>query len=118
MAVKDDTELNTYLKQYMELTVKLINEVEGYNFENLDLLLQNREEVIERIKAIRYTEEEFKIACKAYNLVLLEKKLNDLIHKSKIELKNEIDKFSESKSANKGYNKKFSVDSLYFNKKI
>jgi len=111
-------DLKDNLKQYKDITLELISNVEKDNFEILDMLLSNRQNVIDEIEKLNYTKEEFLNLCKELNILVLQQKLTKLMNMKKANLRNDIDALTNSQNANKSYNKKFAVDSVFFNKKI
>lgn len=106
------------LENFKIITLKLIEELEKDNFDELDSLLNLRQLEIDKMDNINYTKEEFKKLCMEYKILALQERLTKLMNQKRMEVRNEIDKLSEAKSANKSYNKRFSIDSIYFNKKI
>lgn len=110
--------LKDNLKQYKDITLELISNVEKDNFEILDMLLSNRQNVIDEIEKLNYAKEEFFNLCKELDILVLQQKLTKLMNMKKANLRNDIDALTSSQNANKSYNKKFAVDSVFFNKKI
>lgn len=119
MIIMDDIEiLKSNLEKYKELTLKLIASMETEDFGELDYLLEERQGIINAIEELNYDSKIFKQISLKLDLMLLQKKLTELVKMKKNEVKNEIERLGELKVANKSYKKKFVVDSLYFNKKI
>lgn len=110
--------LKCQLEDFKEVTLKLIEKVENDEFEKLDELLEKRQEIIVRIDKLQYSQEEFRNIAESIDILPLQKKLLDLMNIKKIKLRNEMDKISEIKNANKSYQSKSSLDSVYFSKKI
>jgi hypothetical protein len=111
-------QLSVQLIKYRDITLELISSVENENYDFLDDLLNHRETVILDINTLKYTEEEFKAACQELKILFLQDNLNKLINYKKDKVRHELDSLSSNKSAQKSYNKNFSVDSIFFNKKI
>lgn len=111
-------DLRYYLTQYKDCTLKLINCIEKDDIDNLQKYFDERQDLIDSMENIKYTKEEFKSLCSELDILILQKKLTDLMMEKKGNLKDEIDKFQEVKSADKNYKKKYHVDSIFFNKKI
>lgn len=114
--------MNLQLKQSLEefkvITIKLIEMIEKGDFEALEDLLLNRQQKIDEMDKMTYTKEEFTMLCSEVQILRLQEKLTNLMNEKRFEVRNEINKLTDMKSANKSYNKRFNVDSIYFNKKI
>lgn len=113
-----ENRLNDELGNYEMVTLNLIEALEEGNYDLLDDLLEEREMIINNINDISYTKDEFVSLCTKFKMVLLQEKLTTLINEKRKEIKRAIDKLNEHKSANRSYNNKLSVDSLYINKKL
>lgn len=110
--------LEESLIEFKNVTLNLINALESDDFDEIESLIEKRQNIISALENTNYTEEEFRHIASSINLLTLQKKVLDLMNAKKVELRNEMDKLSEVKIANKSYNSKFAVDSVYFNKKI
>ncbi|NMM61277.1 flagellar protein FliT [Clostridium sp. P21] len=113
-----NTELEGLLNQYREYTLKLINVVEEELYDDVEGLLTKREHIIDQINSNQHTKDEFSKVAKDLQILILQKKLTDLMNQKKSKIKNKLKSMAKNKSARKSYNKKFSVDSLFFNKKM
>lgn len=102
---------------FNETTLKLIDALKIEAYDDLEELFEERQKVIDALDRIKYNQQEFIIICEEYNISKHQDDLTNLINEKRAILKFEIDKFSELKNANKRYNSKFTVDSIYFNKK-
>ncbi|WP_186429879.1 flagellar protein FliT [Clostridium sp. BSD9I1] len=109
--------LSEELIKYKNLTLELITSVEKEEYDNLDNLLTNRQNVIAQINELTYSKDEFLYLCKDLDILVLNQKLIKISNQKKSEIRKHIDELRVSKNANKGYNKKFAVDSVFFNKK-
>lgn len=110
--------LYEYLTCYNNITIKLIELVENEQYDILDQLINDRQKLIENMKKINYTKEEFKHICGKFKMLIIEQKLNSLMNQQKAKLRSELNKISISKNANKTYKRGYAVDSIFFNKKI
>lgn len=110
--------LKIKLKEYRDITVELISNVEKDNFHLLDELLSHRQNIIDEIDRISYSKDEFLNLCKELDILVLQQKLVKLMNEKKANLRNDIDTLANSQNANKSYNKRFTADSVFFNKKI
>lgn len=110
--------LKEELTKYKDLTLELINSVEKEDYDSLDSLLADRQNVIDTIDELTYSKEEFLYLCKNLDILVLNQKLIKISNQKKSEIRKHIDELRVSKNANKSYNKRFAVDSVFFNKKI
>lgn len=111
-------ELKSKLMKYRDITLQIISSLEKKEYDNIDKLIEKRQEVINDIEKSNYTNKEFKQICNVFKLPLLEQKLGKLMNEKRSHLKRQIDKISVSRNMNKSYNKKNAVDSIYFNRKM
>jgi hypothetical protein len=115
---KDLPRLRELLQSFKDITLSLINDIESGKVDELEALLNKRENYIEEMNKLSYEKEEFKKLCLELDILLLQQKMTILINKKRSEIKNELDILHQTKNANSNYKKGFKVDSLYFNKKI
>lgn len=110
--------LREYFEKYRDLTFELMNEVRGNSPNNqLEILINKREEVLELIKAHNFDEEEIRTIGNSLNLLELEEELKNVIRKEEIKTKKEIESLKRAKQANNQYN---SIEnrSRVFNKSV
>jgi hypothetical protein len=112
-----EDQLREELGNFKEITMELIDSLNNEAYDELDVLFNKRQESINAMENLEYSKQEFAIICEESNITKLQQELTVLLEEKKSVLKSKIDKFSEQKNANKSYNNKFSVDSIYFNKK-
>lgn len=110
--------LKRLLVTYRDLTAELIELLELNNFDKLEYTFNFRQNIISEIDTINFSASDFKQICDGISLLPLQKKLTLLMNEKKSIVKNQINNLEGSKTANKNYSKGFSIDSLYFNKKI
>ncbi|MDW8799697.1 flagellar protein FliT [Clostridium sp. A1-XYC3] len=110
--------LREKLIQYKNITIQLITSAENEDYDSLDKLLANRQNIMDEIDNITYSKEEFLRLCRELDILVLNQKLIKVTKEKKATILKNIDELKTSKSANKSYNKRFSVDSVFFNKKI
>lgn len=113
-----DIQLKEELINYKDATIMLIKALEEHKFDSLEVLLEKRQGFINNINSRSYTKGEFIELSSELELSKLEDRLIKLMNEKLEETKKSINEFSKSKSARKSYNNKFSVDPLYYNKKI
>lgn len=110
--------LNNLLNEFSEITDKVIENLENEEYDQVNLSLENREKIINEIKNIDYTIEEFKSISLSLNLEEKEKKLNSALEEKINEKKEVLGRISKAKHVSKEYRKVYSVDSIFINKKI
>ena len=106
------------LENYRRITINLLETLEEEKYNDLDVLLTNRQDVINIINDISYTKDEFKKICTEFEIVILQDKLTQEMDKRREEVKIAIKNLSKYKNANKSYNNKFKVDALFINKEF
>ena len=110
--------LKDELENYRGITINLLETLEEEKYNDLDILLSKRQDVINIINDISYTKDEFKKICTEFEIVILQDKLTQEMDKRREEVKNSIERLTKYKSANKSYNNKFSIDAIYINKEF
>jgi hypothetical protein len=111
-------ELEKCLVEFKDLTIKLIECVEKQEYDNLEMHFHQRDTLILQMGKLEYSKENFKELSDLLQLMPLQQELTLIINKSRADIRQEIDKLSVFKSANKSYNTKYKADPLFFNKKI
>lgn len=115
---EDFDKLSLLLVTYRDLTAQLVEFLELDSFEKLEDAFNARQDIISEIETISFIASDFKGICENISLLPLQKKLTLLMNEKKSIIKSQINNLEGSKTANKNYSKGFSIDSLYFNKKI
>jgi hypothetical protein len=111
-------ELRQNLTDFKVLTISLIDSLEKEYYDNLEVMFNGRQAIIDKMDKLQYCKESFKTISSELQLMPLQHKLTLIINKSRVEVRQELDKLSVSKIASKGYNTKYKADPLFFNKKI
>lgn len=111
-------ELKDGLKEYKNITLDIINSLEKEDYDALEQLISSRQNIINTIDKLSYSKEEFIRICKELDILMLQQKLIKLMNEKKATLRNNMNNLATSQNANKSYNKRYSVDSIFFNKKI
>jgi hypothetical protein len=104
--------------EFKNVTNELISSLETQNYDVLDLLLDKRQTIIEKLKKVEYANNEFKDIYDQLQIDEQQSKLNKLFLMKISIVKDELKKIRLSKNANKSYNHKEYTDSIYFNKKL
>lgn len=84
--------LDSFLKEYQDLTLQLIKLAENKEVESLKDLFDKRQSCIDKIENVDFTVNEFKALADELDIKLYEKKLNEALNNLKIFLKYEMDK--------------------------
>jgi hypothetical protein len=110
--------LKEKLLSFQHLTVSIIKALEEENYDTLESILNGRQNIINEIEGLTYTQEQFFMISSEFKLTDLENMLNKLLNEKKQNVRAQIDKIKVIKNANNNYQKGFKPDSLFFNKKI
>jgi hypothetical protein len=110
--------LKEEFKNYKDITLKLVKVLEEEKYDELNDLLSERQELIDKVNSINYKRADIASVFSELKLLEAEDKLKDLMKKKMDGVKDNIDNLAKTKRAGKSYNSKFSVDPIYFNKKI
>lgn len=110
--------LKEYLSIYKNLTLNIIKCLEHNKFDSLDILITQRQDVIDNINNLNYSKQEFSKFCDEFKLSQLEKSAETLIKEKKEYVKNEIINTSKGIKANNNYNKGFYNNAGIFSKKV
>lgn len=97
-------QLEKELKNYKELTVKLIDSIG--NIEELEDLINERQNLINKIELIQYDSDQFKKIASELNLANLEEELVNKIKKEKVNIRSRLENVRKLKQARSIYNKK------------
>lgn len=96
--------LKEYLLRYKEITLEAIECLKKDEIEEVETLIHNRENLIEDMKKIQYSKEQFKNICSEYNLVEHEKELFNTMNEKKVEVKRKIDESIKGRNVKNQYN--------------
>lgn len=118
MKLESVENLKNCLREFKDITVEIIRILEKDEFEELNSLFDSRESIINKMDDYSFTKETFKQLCSEFDILPLQRKLIQTMNIKRSDIKNEISRIENIKSARVSYNKKSSLDSLYVNKKI
>lgn len=110
--------LKEYLFKYKELTLDMVESLNKNNIDSLSEMIDKREDIIKYISQIHYTHDEFVSLCNEFQLMDLEKRLNELIKRKKERTSYIINKLSAGRNVNIIYNKNVYENSGMFSKKV
>jgi hypothetical protein len=112
------SDIKEYMVQYKETSIKLIEALNNEEYDKLNILLDDRQKLIELLKNYNYTSKEFKDICEELDILYIQRELEEKMKNRMNDAKEELKKIHANKSINKNYNKVQYVDSIFFNKKI
>lgn len=94
--------LYEYLKEYKALTLDLLQETgrEG----NLDGLIKERQEILNKINEVNFDKDEIKRLGNSLDLLKLEEELQETIEKERVNVKKKIEITKKRSQANHSYN--------------
>ena len=110
-------ELYDKLDRYKGLTIKLIDCMQKDSLDNLEELINERQDIIEAINNLKYNQEEFISYCENIELLSYENSLSKAFIERHSEIKNELKKISNSRTVKRNYEHNSYVDSIYLNRK-
>ncbi|MBI6872724.1 flagellar protein FliT [Clostridium aciditolerans] len=114
----ENVELKSQLEVYNSDTLKLIESLEKKDYDNLESLLNKRQQTIDNISKLDYTKQEFSEVAEELKILEHQKRLSDLMIRKRDDVKEELNKISSAKNASNMYNKKIYSNSRIFNKTI
>ena len=112
-----ETELIKALEEYKKYTIELITCLEKEDYDSLEDFLNKRQQILDELSNLSYTKEEFSKVSEELELLVYQKKLNDLMVEKRDKVKQEINRLAQSKNANNMYNKS-GYGAKVFSKKI
>jgi hypothetical protein len=115
------SELKSLLLEYKNINDKLINilsqPLKDSNYENIQPLLNEKEQIINSINILKYTNEEFSTISKELNIPSSEELLNKLFIEKKELIKEKLIALKQSKAANNEYHSNFYRNIYFINDK-
>jgi hypothetical protein len=106
------------LTKYREITLELISVLGSEDYDSLDSLLDNRQNLIDEISKTDYEKEAMNKIYEELQIELLQDKLNVAMNEKKEQVKANIETLSTNKIAKNGYTAGFKAESFFINKKI
>lgn len=115
------SELKSLLLEYKNINDKLIDilsqDLEDSNYDELEPLLSEKQQIINSINVLSYTTEEFSTISKELNIPSSEELLNKLFIGKKELLKEKLIAIKQSKAANNEYHSSFYRNIYFINDK-
>lgn len=106
------------LEKYNKLNIDCIEAVEKDDVEKLNILLKEKDSIIDKIDKLNYTADEFKRYAQEIDLVNVENQLERVIREKQKYVKEKIKSTAVSKSAVGAYNNIDFTNSGMLNRKI
>lgn len=113
-----DKDIKEKSSLYMSLTNEMKNSLLKDDFLILEELFNKRQGLIDYYIGNDFLAKEFAKAIKESDIVTLEEEVGTLIEDKKSKIKASMEELLISKNANQKYKSQFSVDPIFFNKKI
>lgn len=107
--------MRTLLKEYKEISLKLLYELKKDNLNEVFKLSEERQQILYKLSGM--TIDKTIDLEKDFNIYSLDKEIEEEIKKQRSDIKVEMDKTKRQKIANSVYGKKFE-DIYFLNKKI
>jgi len=109
--------LKSYLEYFKKCTVEMIEDLENDDLDNFEVVLNNRQQIIDKINDLNFNQNEFKEICEQLDIITLNNKLNKRAKDEKDKLKQKILGLKKSQSANSIYNSNVNQSNV-FSKKV
>lgn len=107
--------MRTLLKEYKEISIKLLSELKKDNLNEVFKLSEERQQILYKLSAM--TIDKTIDLEKEFNIYSLEHEIQEEIKRQKLNVKEEIEKTKRQKMANSVYGKQFE-DIYFLNKQI
>ena len=107
--------MRTLLKEYKEISLKLLYELKKDNLNEVFKLSEERQQILYKLSGM--TIDKTIDLEKEFNIFSLDNEIQEEIKKQRIDIKEEIDKTKRQKKANSVYGRQFE-DIYFLNKKI
>ena len=107
--------MRTLLKEYKQISLKLLYELKKNNLNNVFKLSEERQQILYKLSSM--TIDKTIDLEKNFNIYSLDKEIEEEIKKQRSDIKVEMDKTKRQKIANSVYGKKFE-DIYFLNKQI
>lgn len=110
--------IKKHLEKFKDITLQLICRVKEDDFDSVDVLMEERQKIIDNIDSVEFSQDKFVNIAKELNIIEYDKELEKIIIEKKAKIKEEMGKIITNRNANTSYNKKFYSNSTIFSKKI
>lgn len=106
------------LSEYKKISIAICASLQNELYENLKYMFDARGQVIDYMKTLEYTKEEFREIYNGLGIGAADEQLKELMEQKRQLLKSGIGDISKGLSVKKSYAYKSYADSYYFNKKL
>jgi predicted RNase H-like nuclease (RuvC/YqgF family) len=108
------------VSEYREKTADMLKAIEEENYDRLNNLIQERQEILDIFKKTPegYSVNEITKEFQDNDFFSLDKEVIELAKKHFIDVKEKLESINSNMGINKAYKKGFSGNSIFFNKKI
>jgi hypothetical protein len=113
-----DNNIRELLIEFKSITEDIIKDIDNEVHENIDKLFIKRQEIIDKIDSIQFIKEEFGGICNDLKILSVNRCLEELFEKKKIDIKDEMNKLNSQRMANKSYTQSSNVRRSFFSTKI
>ncbi|MCY6370398.1 hypothetical protein [Clostridium ganghwense] len=96
--------LRECLTKYKQITLQAMECLKRDEIEDVESLIQSRDYIIEDMKKIQYSQEDFKNICNEYGIMEKEKELFSMMNAKKIEVKRKMDESIKARNVKNQYN--------------
>lgn len=103
------------LKEYKRISDKILYEIMKDDLESAENSMKTRQDILNKLSNISI-DKNIDIE-KEFGILTLDKKIKELLQKSKVDIKNQIDEIKRQKAAQNIYGKQFE-DIYFLNKQI
>lgn len=110
--------LRNYLEQYRECSLSIIEVLEKEDYEELNIKLDKRQEILDTINELRFKKQEIAEIVEELKIVEISEKIAKLIEYKKNQIKTVIEGSVAKKNASNQYNKNNNSDLRIFSKKV
>lgn len=107
--------MRTLLKEYKEISIKLLSELKKDNLNEVFKLSEERQQILYKLSGM--TKDKTIDLEKEFNIYSLDDEIQEEIKRQKLNVKEEIEKTKRQKMANSVYGKQFE-DIYFLNKQI
>lgn len=112
-----DKKLKSYLEYFKECTIEMIEDLERDDLDNFEVALNNRQQIIEKINDVNFSQSEFKEICEQLDIITLNNELNKRTKEEKDKLQQKMLRLKKSQSANTVYHSNINKSNI-FSKKV
>jgi hypothetical protein len=109
--------LENELKKYLDITKEIIESINCEDYESLNILAESRKLIINNIKILKFSKQEFKEIANELDLKKYEDEMNKKLEEKQIDLKHKIESIKNKRKVSISYSK-LNISPMIFSKKI